>query len=334
MNARSHDLRIEHVQRDQVQHGHGHHHQHVHGHGVQWQGREQRGNHGQRQADVGHQAHEPAERTHQHGIGHTQPPKQHRAQHRQQHAQDEVADHEGPHHIGNPLHAARRYQAIFAVEELQEAAVDVVAPTQHEIHQERDEGRHQQHLVDRAQARIDVIADGGAFLKNPDFGNGPRQCRLRHRGGALLALPGREQSLLLLFPALFFLALPRRHQHLVGLVFHGVDLLLDAIHQVADALPVLRQLVVETGQLRIRPHPDDVQKRQREGTHHKARQGAGEAQAHQQRHERFQNEGDSEGDQRGDEEQTPEVQDGNHHTQRQNRQGNVTRLLSGAGGTG
>src|ERR1035438_8218877 len=62
-----------------------------------------------------------------------------------------------------------------------------------------------------------------------------------------------------LLPALFFLPLPRRHQHLVGLVFHGVDLLLYPVHQVADTLPVLRQFVVEARQLRIRPHPDDVQ---------------------------------------------------------------------------
>jgi hypothetical protein len=139
---------------------------------------------------------------------------------------------------------------------------------------------------------------------------------------------GRRQRLLLLLPALFFLALPRRHQHLVRLVFHAVDLLLDPVHHVADALPVLRQLVVETRQLRIRPQPDHVEQRQRERTHHEAGQRAREANAHQQRHERFQNEGDGQRDQRGDKEKPPQVQDGNHHPQRQNRQSDVTRLLT------
>src|ERR1019366_7063004 len=224
-------------------------------------------------------------------------------------AQHEVAHHEGPHHVGNPLHAARRDQAILPVEELQEGAVDVVPPAQHEVHQERDERRHQQHLVQRAQPRIDVIADRRGVFVNPYFGDGSRRRRLRprlHRRGALLTLLCGRQRLLLLPPALFFLTLARRDQNLVSLVLHAVNLLLDPVHHLADALPVLRQLVVKARQLRISPQPDHVEQRQRERTHHEARQRTWEAYAHQSRHERFQYESDSQRDQRGDKEEPPE----------------------------
>ena len=46
----------------------------------------------------------------------------------------------------------------------------------------------------------------------------------------------------------------------------------DPVHQFADALAVLRQLVGKTRELRVRPQPDDIQQRQRERTHHEAGQ--------------------------------------------------------------
>ena len=218
MDPRTHDLRIQHVQRNQVQHGHGHDHQHVYRYRVQGQRGEQRRNHRQRQADVGHQAQEPAQRTDQQRIGHVQRPEQRRADHRQQQAQHEIAHHEGAHHVGDSLQAARRHQAILPVEELQKAAVDVVPPAQHEVHQERDERRHQHHLVKRAQARIDVIADGCALFVNPHLGDRPRLRRGLLHGGALLALFGRGHRQFHLLPALFFLPLPRRDYHLISLL--------------------------------------------------------------------------------------------------------------------
>ena len=331
MHARAHNFGIQQVQRDQVQHGHRHHHAHVDRDGVDSQRGEQRRKRGHRQTHVRHQAQEAAQRSHQQGVGQAHGPEDHRAQRGQQQSQQEVPYHEGAHHDRDSLHAARGNQPVFAVKQLQEAAVDVVAPAQHEVHQERNEGSHQQDPVERAPVRLDVVANGRALLVNPHLRNDAGAGGLRgRRRGPFLRSPSlglqRAQPLLLLL-----LALPGGNQHAVGLLFQPRNLLLDAVDQIADALAVLGQVVVQAGELRVGAQPGHVKKQQCHGAHQEARQAPGKTQAHEQPDERLQKKRDGDGDNGRDEKHAPKVENRNNRAHRHNRRSQAPRFLRGLG---
>src|SRR5208337_3208046 len=125
--------------------------QNVGGHEIRSERGEERGHHGQRQTDIGHEAEQSAQRSHEKGIGNLDEIKHRRTDDGHQKSQQEVAHDKPAHHFGDALQAARGYSAGLALEKLQEAAVDVVAPTQHEIHQKGNKGDHQQNVIEGIQ---------------------------------------------------------------------------------------------------------------------------------------------------------------------------------------
>ena len=217
---------------------------------------------------------------------------------------------------------------------MEEAAVDVVAPAQHEVHQEGDERHHQQNLVNRGQPRGNESSHRLRFGVNAHLENAVgAECqalRLRGAGGLLRLGCG-----LLLRPlAGLFFANAAGGENLQGAVFGPRDPLRDAVHDVADPLPVLGQIPVDHGKLRIRSQADHPKKQQRHRAHHEAGQAARQAEAHQQRHQRLQNEGDGHRHQDGDEQRAAEIQQGDGHSQGHHGEGQVARLRHGGSGAG
>ena len=131
--------------------------------------------------------------------------------------------------------------------------------------------------------RSDIVRDGRAGRRR---GGGRGQGRGRGRLClGTLALLGR-----LPLPFLFLHTLARGHQHAVGVRFHTLDLLLNAVHDIADALTVFRQVAIEAGELRVGPHANHVEKQQCHGAHYETGHAARQTQAHHQGHKGLQDE--------------------------------------------
>ena len=162
--------------------------------------------------------------------------------------------------------------------------MDMFAPTQHEVHQERYEGCHEHHLVNAAEMGIDEIHHRRTL--GPDA-----HLRHHHRGGRkdrgwrnLRRLPAasRRRSLLLrLLLRLLLLAEPLRHHQLVDLLFHRVHAFEDLIDELVDRFPVFGDLLDEPGNLRVHSQARQVDDTDSGRAHEKTRQRPRQTQPHQ-----------------------------------------------------
>ncbi len=212
------------------------------------------------------------------------------------------------------------------MKELEEAAVDMVVPAQHEVNQERHERRCQQNLVKRADVGGNKIGHRRSLFVNPHFrddGGLGRGRRLRLRAFA----PARRLRL-------------RRRGRLVGsqqaprLLFGVGNLLLHAFYNLADAFAVPRQVAHQHGQLRVSPGAHHVQKQQRHGAHHEAGQRPRKANARQQHHEGLQDKSDDHRHHRRDEEDAAEIQHRDDHADRHHGHGKLAGIVCGFGRAG
>ncbi len=72
-------------------------------------------------------------------------------------------------------------------EQIKEAAAHMIAPAQHEIHQERHEAGHQQHVIERPDISVDVGEQRRRLGMDAHFGN------LGWRGGRFRGLAPRRR---------------------------------------------------------------------------------------------------------------------------------------------
>jgi len=210
-----------------------------------------------------------------------------------QQAEHEIPDYEGAHHAGDAVHRFGSHEPRLSLEDLEEAAVEVLAPAQHEVNQKGDEGGHERDLVERRQVRIEKVHQGRTFgadanLRHHHAGNGRENGR-----GVGSAVPRRR--------GVFFCcccSCRSWSRKRLGTTRFTMDCWVDSaramtwVGDVGDPLAVLGQVVRQAGGLGPDAQTQQVDHEHADGADQEAGQASGQAQAHEQGHERLEDEGD------------------------------------------
>ena len=192
-------------------------------------------------------------------------------------------------------------------EQIEKAAAHVVAPAQHEVNQKGDETGHQQHVVERSHVAVYIGEKRRRFRMNAYFGDSGRYNRI-----------GRLRSFWRLPAVVHCRRIPGsrlrrrllesfRNDHLIGSLLKLIHSSRYVIHDFIHALAVIRQILGESGKLRVQSEPDQVQNQKSDAANDEAGDRARQSQLHEGRHYGIQQECNDAGDDHGDKKNAAEV---------------------------
>src|SRR5215469_1054767 len=198
----------------------------------------------------------------------------------------EVADNERARHTRDSLNGSGHRFAVRHFEETQKTAVDMIAPAQHEVDQQRHERRHRHNLIESAQLTVDVVEDGIAVVMDAHFRNCSGDWRGRNRRSddfaALAHVRRRGRDRL-------FRVFPNRYQEVGGRILQGLDMVRHAADKPREVLFESRNVAGYSGDLVVDGETREIDAEERDNAHDEARQRSRKANPHQQHDERLEN---------------------------------------------
>ena len=220
----------------------------------------QRGQHwgqqGHRETQIRDDAEEAAEGADEKRVGQLHQDEKDGAEEAEDETEHEIAGHVGPGHAGNGVPAARGDVFRLALKQPQKSAAHVIAPTEHEVDQEGNEGKHQQRVVVTRDGTIEQQENIGPGLVKADFldtgGGGGRLWRAA-AADAVGRLGGRDRTRRTgggIGGRMGTGLLQTARQNLGDGPFKAFHAIADAIHQGVHFETVLRQILHQLGDLR------------------------------------------------------------------------------------
>ncbi len=259
---------------------------------------------GKGQADVGNQAQESAQGPNQEWVGELDKHEENCTQDGEDDSKHEVAGHVGARHFGHAFHALSGDGAVWPVKHVEEGALDVVAPTEHEVNEKGYETGHQGDTIDGFKARVEEAQDRGFVLLDSDFLHWGRGIWVYRRGG----YDACATAFLLCFELLGLLLLNLFGHHLGHAAFEVCEAVCGTVDQFAYLFAVAGEVVDEAAGLGYEAEPREVDEEDKHGADEEAGDGAWDPPAHEAKDKGLEDEGDDDGADEGYEEGAPVVE--------------------------
>ena len=317
VDAAADEFGIEQVEGDHVEQGHDGADDEVGGPtGIDRECGDERGEDGQRESDIGDQTQEAAHRAHDLPVGDIDEPEDQGADDGEHDAKQEVADDVGAGNGGDALPGALDDIAFFALDEIHEAAAEVVAPTQEEVDEEGDERGHQDDVIEAAEVGKDGIDEDGAFGADADFldfgflreGKRGFDDRAAAFGGGFAGGFGLFAGFL---GGGFGVADALGNEEVAGGAFDLFEADGGGVDEVGEALGVGGEGFEEADSLRPGAETGEVKRDEHDGAGEETGAAAGDLEAHEEADQGFEDEGEQDGGDEGNEEEASNIQDEN-----------------------